>query len=443
MAKDTKKELRNKIIYEVYVRNHGKTGTFNDISSDLKRIKELGVDFIWFMPIHPISKLNLKGRLSSPYSISDYTKVNPDYGTEDEFKKLVKEIHDYGMKIMIDVVYNHTSHDSVYRKKHPEFFYRTPGGNFGNKVGEWEDVIDLDYSNTELWKEQINTLKKWVKIGIDGFRCDVAPLVPLEFWLDVRKQIKEINPDFVLLAETLGPDFIKQVRDSGIYAASDCEIYQAFDITYDYDTKNNLSNYFIGLSSLDELLDKKRIQEYIYPENYVKLRFLENHDLPRAKAFIPDDNLLDVWTGFLFFEKGATLIYAGQEAKDSNTPSLFDIDKANWENLSGEYTDLIKKLSSIKKDKIFAYGNYDIYKPDVNGVIYAAYTYKNRAMIGVFNVENKVGELDLEINEFTKAPVLKNKDGSYTNLIDGLAAEVRDNKIKLTSKPLIFSVENK
>jgi len=443
MAKDTEKELRNKIIYEVYVRNHGKTGTFKDISSDLKRIKELGVDFIWFMPIHPISKLNLKGRLSSPYSISDYTKVNPEYGTEDEFKKLVEEIHDYDMKVMIDVVYNHTSHDSIYRKKNPEFFYRTPGGNFGNNAGEWEDVIDLDYSNTNLWKEQIETLKKWVKIGVDGFRCDVAPLVPLEFWLDVRKQIKEINPDFVLLAETLGPDFIKQLRDSGIYAASDCEIYQAFDISYDYDTKNNLSNYFIGLGSLDELLDKKRIQEYIYPENYVKLRFLENHDLPRARAIIPDDMLLDMWTGFLFFEKGTTLIYAGQEAKDTNTPSLFDIDKVNWKNLSDKYTGLIKKLSSIKKDKIFAYGNYNIYKPDVNGVIYAAYTYENRAMIGIFNVENKVGELDLKTDTKEKSGTPKIKDGSYTNLIDGLSVEVRNNKIILTSKPLIFSVENK
>jgi len=443
MAKDTKKELRNKIIYEVYVRNHGKTGTFKDISGDLKRIKELGVDFIWFMPIHPISKVNPKGRIASPYSVRDYTEVNPDYGTEDEFKKLVEEIHDYGMKVMIDVVYNHTSHDSVYREKHPEFFYRTPEGNFANKVGEWEDVIDLDYSNTNLWKEQINTLKKWVKIGIDGFRCDVAPLVPLEFWIEARKQIKEINPDLILLAETVGPDFIKQVRDCGIYAASDCEIYQAFDITYDYDTKNEFSNYLKGSGSLDELLDRKRIQEYIYPENYVKLRFLENHDLPRARVLIPDDKLLDIWTGFLFFEKGAALIYAGQEAKDPNTPSLFDIDKVNWKNLSNGYTGLIKKLSSIKKDKIFAYGNYNIYRPDVNGVIYAAYTYNNRAMIGIFNVENKVGELDLKTDEDAKTALPEIKDGSYTNLIDGHNAEVEDNKIKLISKPVILSVENK
>jgi glycosidase len=355
----------------------------------------------------------------------------------------VEEIHDYDMRVMIDVVYNHTSHDSVYRERHPEFFYKTPEGNFGNKAGEWDDVIDLDYSNTDLWKEQIKTLKKWVKMGVDGFRCDVASLIPTEFWLDARKQIKGINSDIILLAESIGTSFVKHVRDSGFYAASDCEIYQAFDITYDYDVTNEFFNYFKGLASLDELLERKRMQEYIYPENYVKLRFLENHDLPRAKATIPDDKLLDMWTCFSFFEKGATLVYAGQEAKDSNTPSLFDIDKVNWENLSSEYVNLIKKLSSIKKDKIFAYGNYNINKIPIKGVIYATYTYENRAVIGVFNVENKVGKFDLKQDANEKLETLIIKDGSYTNLIDGQTVEVKNNKIKLTSKPVIFSVEGR
>ncbi len=165
--------------------------------------------------------------------------------------------------------------------------------------------------------------------------------------------------------------------------------------------------------------------------------------MPRVKATIPDDKLLDIWTGFLFFEKGTVLLYAGQEAKDSNTPSLFDIDKVNWKNLSGEYISLIKKLSSIKKDKIFSHGNYKIQKPVVKGVIYATYTYENRTMAGVFNVENKVGELDLEPDENEKAETSKIKDGSYTNKIDGHTVEVKNNKIKLITKPVIFSVENK
>lgn len=443
MAKDTIKELRNKIIYEVYVRNHGETGTFKDVSRDLNRIKELGVDIIWFMPIHPIGKVNRKGNLGCPYSIRDYTKVNPEYGTEDEFKKLVEEIHNHGMKVMIDVVYNHTSYDSVYHNNHPDFFYKTLEGNFGSKVDEWSDVIDLDYSNTDLWKEQIKTLKKWAKMGIDGFRCDVAPLVPVEFWIEARKQVKEVNPDIILLAETVHPKFVKHLRDCGFYAASDCEIYEVFDITYDYDTHTELLDYFNGAGSLDKFLERKRIQEYIYPENYVKLRFLENHDNPRAKSIIPNDELLSVWTGFLFFEKGSVLLYAGEEAKDSNTPSLFDVDKVNWENLSGNYVELIQKLSIIKKDKIFAYGNYRIHKPNVNGVIYATYTYENKIMIGVFNVESKVGKLDLTAEPIGKLKALKIKDGKYINEIDGCNIEVNNNKVKLISKPIIFSVENK
>lgn len=445
MAKDTIKELRNKIIYEVYVRNHGKSGTFKDVSKDLNRIKELGVDIIWFMPIHPIGKVNRKGNLGCPYSISDYTKVNPEYGTENEFKKLIEEIHNYDMKVMIDVVYNHTSHDSIYHDNHPEFFYKTLEGDFGNKASglvDWSDIIDLDYSNADLWKEQIKTLRKWAKMGIDGFRCDVAPLVPVEFWVEARKQIKEVNPDIILLAETAHPQFLKYIRDCGFYAASDCEVYEAFDITYDYDTHTEFLNYFNGAGPLDKLLEKKRIQEYIYPENYAKLRFLENHDCPRAKAIIPNDELLNVWTGFLFFEKGSVLLYAGQEAKDSNTPSLFDVDKVNWENLSDNYIKLIKKLSIIKKDKIFAYGNYRIHRPNINGVIYATYTYEYRTMIGVFNVESKIGELDLTTESGGKLKALKIKDGKHVNEIDRYNIEVNNNKVKLTSKPIIFSVEN-
>ena len=194
MSLETKKTLRNQLIYSVFLRNHTQEGTFLSLIPDLDRIKELGTSIIWLLPIHPIGELNRKGNEGSPYAIQDYNKINPDYGTLNDLDELVAEIHKRDMKVIIDVVFNHTSPDSYLRKNHPEFFYRTASGDFGNKVADWADIIDLDYNNPDLWEHQIDTLKFWTK-HVDGFRCDVASLVPLEFWHQARVSVATVNPD--------------------------------------------------------------------------------------------------------------------------------------------------------------------------------------------------------------------------------------------------------
>ena len=175
MAKETNAALQKQVIYSVYVRNHTPEGTFAAVAGDLDRIRALGTDIIWFMPIHPIGIVGKKGTLGCPYANRDYRSVNTEYGTLDDFKALVGEIHARGMKCMIDVVYNHTSPDSVLYNEHPEFFYYNAAGKPGNKMGDWADVIDLDYNNRALWQYLTDTLVMWAKI-VDGFRCDVAPL---------------------------------------------------------------------------------------------------------------------------------------------------------------------------------------------------------------------------------------------------------------------------
>ena len=159
MAVNTDKKYRNQVIYSVFVRNYSDEGSFAALRRDLGRIKELGVDILWLMPIHPIGIENRKGKSGSPYAISDYRSINPEYGTLEDFAQLVDDIHSHGMKCMIDVVFNHTSPDSWLRNHHPEWFYHKPDGRFGNKVGEWLDVIDLDYSNRQLWDYLIETLE--------------------------------------------------------------------------------------------------------------------------------------------------------------------------------------------------------------------------------------------------------------------------------------------
>ncbi len=151
MAKDTNKNLRNSVIYSVYIRNYGDNGIFKDLEEDLERLKKIGVDIIWLMPIHPIGVKNKKGSLGCPYAIKNYREVNPEYGTLEDFQSLIKSIHNLGMKCIIDVVYHHTSPDSYLLEAFPEYFYRKSDGSFGNKVGDWTDIIDLDYRNKELW----------------------------------------------------------------------------------------------------------------------------------------------------------------------------------------------------------------------------------------------------------------------------------------------------
>ena len=221
-------------MYSVFVRNHTPEGTFQALRSDLARIRALGVDIIWLMPIHPIGEKARKGTMGSPYAIRDYRAVNPEYGTVQDLKELVAHIHQLGMKCIIDVVYNHTSPDSVLAQEHPEWFYRKSDGSFGNHVGDWTDIIDLDYTNRALWQYQIDTLKQWAQI-VDGFRCDVAPLVPMEFWTAARQAVEQVRPGCIWLSESVEPGFINYLRSQNLIAHTDSEVFEVFDIAYDYD----------------------------------------------------------------------------------------------------------------------------------------------------------------------------------------------------------------
>lgn len=428
MAGNTPINLRKQMIYSIYVRNHSELGNFKGVIKDLDRIKDLGTDIIWLLPIHPIGQVNKKGTLGCPYSISDYRNINPEYGTINDFKELIEETHNRNMKLIIDVVYNHTSHGSYLWEKHPEWFYKKSNGEPGNKVGDWTDIIDLDYSNKELWIYQIETLKYWASQGVDGFRCDVAPLVPIEFWKQAREEVSKVKEGVLWLSETIDSYFLKYLRDNKVLAHSDCEIYEAFDMTYDYDTYKYFVEYLKGERTLEEYLEKKRIQELIYPANYVKLRFLENHDNLRAANLIRDNIDLEMWTAFVIFEKGISLIYAGQEFRNTNTPSLFDRDLISYKE-HNEFTLYLKNLIQLKKCDIFSEGNYDILKCKKNGVIEVRYSYNGKSLAGIFNVERKTGEYPIDLI-----------DGSYKNLANGVELQVENGQFKLPLYPVIIEI---
>ncbi|MCI9155812.1 MAG: alpha-amylase [Lawsonibacter sp.] len=424
MAKNTQKEYRNQVMYSVFVRNHSEEGTFEAVRRDLERIKALGVDIIWLMPIHPIGVTARKGAAGSPYAISDYRAVNPEYGTVQDFQCLVDEVHRLGMKCIIDVVYNHTSPDSWLVKNHPEWFYHKADGSLGNHVGDWTDIVDLDYSNPGLWNYQIETLKYWASM-VDGFRCDVASLVPLEFWLQARAEVETVRPGCIWLAESVEPEFIRLARSQGITALSDSEIFQAFDISYEYDLYPDYQDYLDGKASLSRYAQAVNRQEAIYPDNYVKLRYLENHDRLRAAAAIPGEAALLNWTAFLYFQKGMTLLYGGQEVSCVHLPNLFEKDPVDWSS-GPDRSGLLRRLYELKQNPLLTDSAYCV-QALRGDILHGAHRSGERQLTGIFSLKGNCGLVAVE------AP-----DGIYPNLAEGGSVEVKFGRVSCQGRPIIF-----
>lgn len=429
MAADTSMELRNQVMYSVFVRNHTEEGTFQALKRDLDRIRGLGVDIVWLLPIYPIGEQARKGSLGSPYAIRDYRNVNPELGTMDDFRELVDAIHAQGMRCIIDIVYNHTSPDSVLACAHPEWFYRRPDGSLYNRIGDWTDIVDLDYSHKELWDYQIETLKQWASI-VDGFRCDVAPLVPLEFWMEARKQVSSVRPGCLWLSESVEPEFIVWNRSRGIGCLSDSEMYQAFDITYDYDIFGDFQKYLNGEVSLDTYADRINRQESIYPDNYVKLRFLENHDRERIASLTADMPSLINWTAFLYFQKGITLLYGGQEYACVKKPELFEKDPFS-RNTACELAPLMQRLYAIRKDPIFRCSSYEV-RACSDDFLVAEHRQNGCKMVGVFCVKGSRGNVRVDL-----------PDGIYENLIDGRPVKILAGSIRADGAPVILKTADR
>ena len=428
MAKDTNIQLRSDVIYSIYVRNHTPEGTFNAIIPDLDRIKALGTDIVWFMPIHPIGIKGKKGSLGCPYANRDYRTVNPEYGTMEDFKHLVQEIHNRGMKCMIDVVYNHTSPDATLVTEHPEFYYRKSDGSMGNHVGDWSDVVDLDYNCRELWDYQIETLTMWAGI-VDGFRCDVASFVNVEFWKKAREACEKVRPGCIWLGETVHSSFALYHRQTGLYCGNDYDMFSAFDMEYDYDIREIFDRYLKGEGRLSNYIDALNFQECLYPDNYIKLRFLENHDQPRICSHVQDPKELENYTAFLYFLKGTTLIYAGQEYRNIHLPSLFEKDLIEWDS-SKDISPMLKKLNHIKKCLLSAGDYFRGSCDDENDIAILERDDNVTQKLGVFSLKGKAAEVKVNF-----------PDGTYINRLNGQMVMIVDGILACDGSPVILATD--
>ncbi|MEY4386937.1 MAG: hypothetical protein RLY20_2220, partial [Verrucomicrobiota bacterium] len=194
--------LKSAVAYEIFPRNFSQAGDFNAITARLDELKDLGVDILWLMPIHPTGQKLKKGTVGSPYCVRDFYGVNPDYGTPAGFKRLVQQAHARGMKVILDIVTGHTAWDNALITEHPEFYQKNASGQIIPPNPAWTDVAGLNYTNQALRSYMIDVMKYWVKdFGVDGFRCDVAYTVPTDFWEAARAELDKVNPQLVILAD--------------------------------------------------------------------------------------------------------------------------------------------------------------------------------------------------------------------------------------------------
>jgi glycosidase len=415
------KALRQQTIYQVFVRNHTQAGTFQALIKDLPRIQSLGVSILYLLPIHPIGVLARKGKVGSPYSIRDYYAIDEALGTEQDFKNLITEAHRIGLKVMMDIVFNHTARDARWVKEHPEYYYYKDG-KLANRIGDWSDIADLDLTRQDVRKALIDVLIYWTQFGLDGYRCDVAPLLPLEFWQTAKQKIATLNPSTLWLSESVHPHFIQYLRGEGYAAHSDAEMFQVFDMLYDYDVHEFLMHYLTGKGELSTYLRMVQAQSYIYPEDYVKAHFLENHDVSRIHQTVANITTLKNLTAWSFFQPGIGFIYAGQETLATKLPDLFEKDPINLQIKDQSFYTFMARLIAIKKMTYFGDARKFIINehPLQSNLIEATLSYPKGQLVGYFN-----------LTKDTRPVYTSLKDGTYLDLISQHSIEVKKGIIHL------------
>jgi cyclomaltodextrinase / maltogenic alpha-amylase / neopullulanase len=302
--------LREGVIYEIFPRDFSAKGDLNGVTARLDELKDLGVTVLWLMPIHPIGEKLRKGNYGSPYAIRDYYAVDPNYGTVDDFKKLVAEAHKRDLKVLMDLVVNHTAWDSV-MMEHPEFYKKDANGKIVPPVPDWSDVAGLNYANPKLREYIIAMMKYWIKeCDIDGYRCDVASMVPTDFWEQSRAELQKIKPDIMMLAEASKPELL----------------VQAFDTDYSWPLLGTLNDVLIRDKPASNL--KKSWEESLrqFPRGSLHMRMSDDHDESRAIARFGIRGALAA-SVLMFTLDGVPMLYNGMEvgdATESGDPALFE-----------------------------------------------------------------------------------------------------------------------
>lgn len=377
---------RGSTIYEINVRQFSATGKFTAVTADLPRLKALGVDILWLMPIHPIGELHRKGSLGSYYAAKDYLGVNPEFGTEQDLRDLVNGAHAQGMRVILDWVPNHVSPDNPLTKTHPHFFWRDEKGNLTPPHGtDWTDVVQFDFNAPGLLDYQADVLIHWVKhFGIDGFRCDVAWGLPTPFWNEVTKRVRAVKPDALFLAEAELPQ--QQVA--------------AFNLSYGFDLHHAMNQVAQGkksASGIDEAYAKIRAH---FPRGSALMVFTSSHD-ENSWAGTEFDRMgagyapLAVLT---FLLDGVPMIYNGQEVGLDRRLEFFERDPIVWPKETHPTTKLYQVMTQLRREHPALHTGAPMRRLDTtdNATFYVVERAVGaKKVVGIFNLTPKDSKADL------------------------------------------------
>lgn len=413
---------KNVSIYEVNVRQYTPEGTFAAFEKHLPKLKALGVDILWLMPINPIGVINRKGSLGSYYSVRDYKAVNPEFGTLNDFKRLVKKIHKMKMRVIIDWVANHTAWDNVWTKDHKDFFTQDAKGNFVAPVADWTDVIDLNYDNKELWNYMIDAMQYWLKeCDIDGFRCDVAAMIPTEFWLDAYPKLCRIKKVF-MLAE-----------------ANENYLHQAFDMTYNWQLKDLMNSIASGKEKAASLIKFFETEKKEYKLGDYRMNFTSNHDENswNGTEYERLNGGTEAFAVLCQLVPGMPLIYTGQEAGMNKRLRFFDKDTVNWK--PNKMREIYSLLNHLKKSNHAlwngAYGG-ELKSIDCGNENVFAFTREknNNKIFAVFNFSKAVQKFNIGSDAVT---------GKYKDVFKKGTVKTIKNNFELELQPWSYKVFSK
>jgi len=342
---------RHAVIYEVNTRQYTPEGTFKAFATHLPRLKDLGVDILWFMPIHPISELNRKGTLGSYYAVRDYKAVNPEFGTLDDFKAVVDSAHAAGMKVIIDWVPNHTGCDNAWVNECPGR-YKLNEENKMYGPADWTDVYQLDYSNPDTRAAMIDAMQYWLReADIDGFRCDVAGMVPVDFWNEARPALDSVKPGLFMLAEAATPELNKNAFDMS-YNWPLIDLFGAISANAGQNKKaENANGSGKHAAAIDTLLRSQAVE---YPADTYMMNMITNHDFNswNGTEFERLGSLTPAFAVLTYTLPGMPLIYTGQETGMDHAFEFFEKDNAPTWNPVNEYFTFYKTLNSLKHSRL-------------------------------------------------------------------------------------------
>ena len=363
---------QNAAIYELFIRSHSSARSFAAVEEDLDRINGLGIDIIWFMPVHPIGVERHKEDPGSPYAVRDYYAVNPRFGTMEEFNSLVNAIHDRGMYVILDMVLNHTAWDNELIQEHPDWYTRNADGEMTHPPHtDWTDVADLNYDVEAVQQYMIDMLVWWVKEQkVDGFRFDVAELVPYEFWVKAKQACQEVRPDVFFLAEGDKPELH----------------LNGHDMTYSWNIWQTVINVARGEEKVSALKESYEHEAYQYPKNALRMRFTENHDKIRSHANIGDKELNETAWAFIALMDGNPLIYAGQEIGARRRADILKDPVIYWSRADRVLEQTMGEILALRKQWISADSDFEIVLANDEKQVIA---YKHGPLLSFFNFSDQ------------------------------------------------------